>query len=66
LLQLGIAAAAWRNGTPTRIGGSMFNDRHTLCRIGLSSPTATAHLSHVEVLGHCPTKALLHGLVKVV
>jgi hypothetical protein len=48
------------------ISGRMFNDGHALCRIALRSPTTATHLRHVEVFRYGPTKALLHGLVKVV
>jgi hypothetical protein len=66
LLQLRIGVATWGNGMPTGISSRVFNDGNAGRSIRLRSPTAATHLSHIEVLGYCPTKALLHGLVKVV
>jgi hypothetical protein len=48
------------------ISSHVFNDSHAGRSVGLRRPTAATHLGHVEVFGHCPSKALLHGLVKVV
>ena len=52
--------------SPYFFNAGLFNDGDALGRFSLRRPTAAAHLGHVEVFGHCPTKALLHGLVKVV
>jgi hypothetical protein len=44
----------------------VLHNGHALGSITLRGPAAAAHLGHVEVFGHMPAKALLHGLVKVV
>ena len=52
LLQLRIAEGFGGNRTPRGIHRLVSQDGNAFCGIWLCRPTAAAHLSHIEMLGH--------------
>ena len=45
--------------------GVMLNDGRALVSVGLRRPALAADLRHIEICWHGPTKALLHGRIKI-